>query len=183
MDKDGYGQWTVKQKKVKPHRFSYERTFGAIPTDHVIRHRCDNRRCCNPWHLLTGTPLDNCTDASERGRLRTGKAHRMHTHPETVQRGEDCSYAKVDEAQVLEILALWPASGLSQKEVGARYGLGQMQVSRICRGLRWKHLYAAIGAPKPGATVVVGKAAGIAPPGPMAGEPGIPGAAPGGGAA
>ena len=37
-------------------------------TDKVIRHTCDNARCVNPNHLLSGTPTDNMKDRSARGR-------------------------------------------------------------------------------------------------------------------
>lgn len=34
----------------------------------VVRHRCDNTRCCNPYHLLVGTQKDNVADMMERER-------------------------------------------------------------------------------------------------------------------
>lgn len=34
----------------------------------LTRHTCDNPKCCNPQHLLLGTPLDNTKDMKERKR-------------------------------------------------------------------------------------------------------------------
>lgn len=34
------------------HRLAYILSFGAVPENHVIRHTCRNRLCCNPKHLI-----------------------------------------------------------------------------------------------------------------------------------
>jgi hypothetical protein len=33
-----------------------------------VMHMCDNRLCCNPYHLQVGTALDNHIDAKNKGR-------------------------------------------------------------------------------------------------------------------
>lgn len=53
----------------KAHRVSYELHIGNIQEGQVVRHTCDNRKCCNPMHLITGTQKDNVHDAVNRGRL------------------------------------------------------------------------------------------------------------------
>ena len=53
------------------HRFVYAVwNDHALTTDDVIMHTCDNRRCCNPDHLVGGTRHDNMLDAMRKGRLR-----------------------------------------------------------------------------------------------------------------
>ncbi|WP_089946011.1 HNH endonuclease [Litoreibacter albidus] len=32
------------------------------PAGEVVRHRCNNRRCINPDHLVAGTQLENIED-------------------------------------------------------------------------------------------------------------------------
>ena len=34
------------------HRLAYILTFGAVPSGHSVKHRCRNRLCCNPDHLI-----------------------------------------------------------------------------------------------------------------------------------
>lgn len=48
----GYGQFWNKNKLVQAHRFSYEMLVGPIPPGAKIIHKCENRDCCNPSHLL-----------------------------------------------------------------------------------------------------------------------------------
>lgn len=67
----GYGILARGWKKspYKAHRLAYELFVGPIPDGHVVRHACDNPRCINPAHLITGTQRDNVLDAVARNRL------------------------------------------------------------------------------------------------------------------
>ena len=58
-------------KKQGLHRLVLERKLGIkISKDlgTLTRHTCDNPKCCNPQHLLIGTPFDNIKDMEERKR-------------------------------------------------------------------------------------------------------------------
>lgn len=89
----------------------------------VVLHSCDNPRCINPEHLSLGTHKDNTQDMLRKNRNRP-------------PRGESNGNRKLTAAEVEEIrLADWG----TQKQIGARYGVGQDQVSRIKGGKRWSH--------------------------------------------
>jgi hypothetical protein len=77
----GYGAFTVWDKAQKKHivlgahRIAWEIENGPIPKASkyigaVIRHKCDNRSCVNPKHLLLGTHKDNVQDQIERNRFK-----------------------------------------------------------------------------------------------------------------
>lgn len=68
----GYTRVTVRGKETPLHRLVYEILHGKVSSDLVIRHRCDNRGCCNPDHLIHGTDGDNIRDAVERGDMNKG---------------------------------------------------------------------------------------------------------------
>ena len=53
------------------HRLVWEaHNAEPIPDGMVVRHKCDNRECCNPFHLEIGTQAQNIQDMIERGRHR-----------------------------------------------------------------------------------------------------------------
>lgn len=65
----GYGMFLVEQGKTRgAHRWIYEQTYGPIPKDQDICHRCDNRSCVNPAHLWSGTAKENLRDMCLKGR-------------------------------------------------------------------------------------------------------------------
>lgn len=73
MDKDGYGIFTIKQKKLPAHRASYILHVGEIPHGLYTLHTCHNPSCVNPHHLKVGTQKDNIQDQIDIG-TNVGKA-------------------------------------------------------------------------------------------------------------
>jgi hypothetical protein len=103
------------------HRIAYELVNGSIPAGAVIRHRCDNPRCCNPSHLLPGSEADNARDAVERGRTSIGGRN---------------GRTRLTEEDVSAIRA--NVESLSLKEMAARYGMAQSSIHYIRTGRSWK---------------------------------------------
>ncbi len=65
-DLAGYGKTSRNGVQMVYHRAVFLDTHGYLPE--VVRHICDNPRCINPNHLVSGNQSDNMKDAVERGR-------------------------------------------------------------------------------------------------------------------
>ena len=76
----GYGQFSIKNKIFKAHRFIYEYYHGAICPDLTIDHLCRNRKCCNPLHLEQVTKKENMLRGIGITALNAKKTHCIHGH-------------------------------------------------------------------------------------------------------
>jgi len=70
---NGYGQIRWDGVTYNAHRMAYLIFNGLIPQGQIIRHTCNNRKCVNPNHLITGTYSDNTIDAVKIGTHRSQK--------------------------------------------------------------------------------------------------------------
>jgi hypothetical protein len=74
--KSGYGQFRLKVSEgkwltIKSHRVAFMFANGRWPDYRLlIRHKCGNRACCNPLHLVEGTSLENYEDRTKHHKWR-----------------------------------------------------------------------------------------------------------------
>lgn len=121
-----YGHFSVDGKTVKAHRWIHQLLRGPIPDGILVRHRCDNPKCVNPQHLVSGTPAENTADMYERGR-----------NPD--RKGENHPLSRLTGEQVTEIRSL-KAMGVPTSELATRFGVGDKQIGKIVRRENWKHI-------------------------------------------
>jgi hypothetical protein len=125
----GYGTCGYNGKLTNASRVAYIMANGDIENEGmVVCHKCDNPICCNPAHLWLGTPADNLRDCREKGRQRYkygAEHHRVN--------------AKLTPEKVREARKLY-SEGVSQSEIGRRWGIHSSVISRAVRGECWKHV-------------------------------------------
>jgi len=117
-DKDGYGYFYHKGRTWSAHRLAWETRRGPIPKGLHVLHRCDNPPCWEVRHLFLGTQADNNRDMVAKGR----------------------NSAKLTAAEVTKIRKRYAEGGVTQQQLAAEYGVGQQEISRIVRGINWRHL-------------------------------------------
>ncbi len=120
----GYGVFRLSKDEgvIGAHRFAFMAAGNEIPDGTLVRHKCDNPICCNPAHLVLGTPQDNVTDMIERGR-------KVSTGSPGIRNGR----AVLTVADVASIRS----SGLTSTKVAERWGISRGHAHRVLVGTAW----------------------------------------------
>lgn len=131
---NGYGVVNVGGRIKRVHRLVWEEANGPIPDGLVIMHTCDTPACVRLEHLRLGTKADNTADMISKGR--------QQFHPENLSPGyhgplgESHHKAKLTEADVRAIRA----SGRTQRDLAAEYGVTQATIWHIIHRDTWKRV-------------------------------------------
>lgn len=65
----GYGQLTEDGKYWNTHVYSWELHNGPLKPNEIVRHKCHNRKCWNPEHLLLGSHKENYADSIQKYKI------------------------------------------------------------------------------------------------------------------
>lgn len=122
--KSGYGKTYYQGKEWRSHRLAYFLTYNILPK--MVLHVCDNRKCCNPFHLFAGDHKDNMKDMAIKGRAAR-------------QKGSSHGQSKLVESQVIEMRKEFKL-GRSLKELATKYKIHKEYVRQIINYKRWSHV-------------------------------------------
>lgn len=123
-DGKGYGLFRISGRKYLTHRLAFEFRYGPIAPGCIVRHfECDNPPCCNPRHLAPGSHRDNAQDRMRAGHTATGERHGAH---------------KLTWAAVREIRTATALGNVTQRQLGAQYGVTHSVIGQILRGEIWR---------------------------------------------
>ncbi len=130
------GNFWLNGKYESASRVSYclenEKSLDDIK-DIIIRHKCDNMKCCNPDHLLEGTPQDNINDMMER------KRHAKHTGKLKIPHYKGCKHqrARLNEEQVKEVRLLLNDQKKNKAKIARDYNVSRHVINCIDYGLTY----------------------------------------------
>lgn len=121
-DRQGYGHFSIHNKLWQAHRVVWVLTFGPISEGLLVCHHCDNKGCCNPYHLFLGTHADNRADAVGKGLL---YGHITHSG--------------LAEDDVLTIRELYAEGNWTQQELADEFGVSNPTISHIICRRTWSY--------------------------------------------
>ena len=81
INRYGYGDFGLKKRLVKAHRFAYTVTRGPIPDGLTLDHLCRVRNCVNPNHLEAVTQRVNTLRSESLSAQRARRTHCPAGHP------------------------------------------------------------------------------------------------------
>ena len=120
-----YGQFSFNSTQRYAHRVSWYFKHGRHPSKCIL-HKCDNRLCVRPSHLVQGTQRDNILDMIKKGR-----------NVPVVSTGEHNPNAKLTYFRVLRMRHL-ARLGTPRKLLAHVFGVKIVTVSKIVNNHLWK---------------------------------------------
>ena len=126
---NGYGVFRHLNKSVLAHRASFIIHKGPIPDGCVICHSCDNRKCCNPNHLWSGTQKENLQDMFNKNRDAKSKPKgSCQNHPRAKLKNTD-----------IDIIKNEYKSGISSRIIAKKYNVSKRTILNVVQGKNWRH--------------------------------------------
>jgi DNA-binding MarR family transcriptional regulator len=119
---NGYPKITLckngKPSSHKIHRIIYQLTKVVLTSDICLCHNDDNKLNVHPDNLFEGSRIDNNNDKAEKFRTNSD----------------------LSEEDILHIVELYDIHKWTQKEIGEKFQISQVQVGRILRRECFKHV-------------------------------------------
>lgn len=123
----GSVRWGPQWRVEAAHRVAWELTYGTIPKELEVCHRCDVPLCIRPDHLFLGTQADNMQDCVQKGRR------------DTMPRGERHHKAKLTATDVRSIRSRH-AEGETLTALGREYGVTKENLHSVVTRETWRHV-------------------------------------------
>jgi hypothetical protein len=123
-DRNGYGTFNVGYHMIRAHRIALILKLGRL-VNGMACHKCGNPQCCRKAHLYEGTGKTNAADTVRHGRT---------------LRGERNAHAKLTDAAVVQIRALYRRGATTQRALATRFSVSQAAIAFVLNKTTWRHV-------------------------------------------
>jgi len=113
------------QIQFRVHRLVAEAFILNSENKPYVNHKNSNRKDNRVENLEWVTPKENSDDAHNRN---------------CTPKGEECSYSKLKEPQVIEILYKYATGNYTQQQLADEYNVSRRNIGKIINGKTWKHI-------------------------------------------
>jgi predicted DNA-binding protein YlxM (UPF0122 family) len=98
---------------------------------YVVRHLCNNRKCCNPFHLKHGSPKENTQDSINCG-----------SHPFYKYNQEGCSNfaSALSEEQIQKAKSLFLTGDYTHQAIADKFEVCRRTIGRALDGTYYSNL-------------------------------------------
>lgn len=140
--KTGYGRFKAGGRNLAPHRVAFLLHWGGDPFPLLICHRCDVKKCVSPHHLFLGTNVENNADRTKKGRSANGRRNGKYTKPERTPRGSAHGIAKLTEADIIYIRAVFDpfSENFRAADLAIKFGVCIATIRHILQRRTWRHV-------------------------------------------
>ena len=125
--RNGYGAIKHEGRLLGTHVVAFVASGGAIADGELVVHSCDNKTCCNPAHLSSGTAARNVREMYSRRAV-----NRTHgqLHPNSV----------LTDKVVKDILSLRIVRGWGYRRIAKIIKATETAIDNVLRRRNWKHI-------------------------------------------
>lgn len=120
-----------KKKEFAPHRLAYYAYYGINPGSNIVRHQCNNKNCCNPYHLILGSYHQNTIDYQNT--LMLGEASSLYKYKDAIvtARQNGITYRQLEQQyQVHNSAIVKFVSKVAPELLGIRNGMTYSEMAR-----------------------------------------------------
>jgi len=125
--------WLVHGERKFVHALILETFVGPRPEGMITRHLNGNSFDNSLENLAWGTSKENSLDTVRHGR-------NTDLSPFQFGKGENHPHSKLKPLDVVFIKAYRKYKNYSLKKLAEMFNVGENAISKICKGLRWKHI-------------------------------------------
>jgi hypothetical protein len=119
---------TFSRQRISLAKISLAAFTGIVGEETLFAcHTCDNPRCLNPDHIFLGTHQDNVDDKVKKGRGGGPELGESH-------------HGSILTEEAVRTIRSELERGICQDALARRYKVTQAAISKIKRGLTWRHI-------------------------------------------